>query len=144
MKLILAKALLVLAFMPAVNVAIAQPASLDELNQHVYGQEIMLEEYVHLMARQYGVSAFQMKVTIECESGWQVDVVNDQEQHSDGYHSSYGLGQFHPKTFAWFADEAGIYIPDIWNPLHQIEAMAWAFANGKQRHWTCWRNNFDT
>lgn len=123
---------------------IAEPLpELEQLNAGVYGEELTIREYVDFMADTYGVSAHEMKVTINCESGWNPGAINDQEQHSDGYHSSYGIAQYHPKTFASFAESAGIQNPDINNPFHQIEAMAWGFANGKQRHWTCWRNNFD-
>jgi len=149
MRILFTKALLV-TYLLTFNVAIAEPYHWLEprdCSETTYVEELVtrqdLERCVEDMAAKFGADAHQMKVTINGESSWRKRVVNDQEQHADGSTSSYHLCQFHPDTFMWMATEAGVENPDIENMYHQIQAMAWGFANGHARHWTVWRDNFE-
>lgn len=80
----------------------------------------------------FGVDTEVMTKVIKCESGFNPHVPGD-------HGAAYGLAQFHKGTFYGFAKEMGVRDYDYYNPLNQLEVMAWAFANGHQSHWTCFK-----
>jgi hypothetical protein len=106
--------------------------SLTLLNSTLaHGQEMTIPEEIKLYADSYGASYTQMMTTIKCESGFNTDIYGD-------HGAAYGLGQFHKATFYAFAKEMSIDA-DYYNYHDQIKVMAWAFANNKRGHWTCYR-----
>ena len=80
---------------------------------------------------QYAVSYDEMTRVMMCESTGKADAVGD-----NGL--AFGLFQFHENTFNLFSKELGEKL-DWKNSEHQIKLASWSFANGKQRHWTCYK-----
>ena len=67
---------------------------------------------------------------IQCESGW--------DNSKIGKAGEVGLAQFMPATWKMFNEIRGTNL-DIYNEKDQIEMIGWAFENGYQNHWTCWK-----
>ena len=67
----------------------------------------------------------------QCESSHRKTAVGDGGM-------AYGEWQFWETTFRMFEQEAGLSGLEYKNPLHQDIIGAWALANGKGRHWTCY------
>lgn len=68
---------------------------------------------------------------VQCESGFRTDV------YSRG-RISYGVAQFRESTFDWFSKMKGEKL-DYYSPYDQLDLLAWAFSNGYQKHWDCYR-----
>ncbi|MCP5496948.1 MAG: transglycosylase SLT domain-containing protein [Leptospiraceae bacterium] len=76
----------------------------------------------------YGCQKAVVQFIMMCESRGNPKALNNIGPYK-------GLFQFTDDTFQSFSIQAGLKNADIWNPYHQIEAAAWAFANGKGSHW---------
>jgi len=76
-----------------------------------------------------------MDRVIDCESKWRTDVWGD----LDKPYPAYGIAQFQERTFLWMSEEAGFEGLEWKNPYDQIKIMKWAFENGYEHHWSCWR-----
>lgn len=68
---------------------------------------------------------------IQCESGWR--------QEARGAAGEIGIAQFMPATWKYFNDIRGTSL-DIYSSDDQLDMIIWAFNNGYQSHWTCYRN----
>lgn len=88
--------------------------------------KVYYERLVDEYATAYGVSAYQMKGTIECESGWNPNAEGDSGR-------SIGLVQIHLPAHPATDEEARA-------PEFAILFMAENFSRGNQHLWTCWRD----
>lgn len=100
----------------------------------VEAEEVPLQEtykrYADVMANTYGVSAKTLRSVIQCESGW--------NQSARGKAGGIGIAQYMKKTWNLFEKEFGEDL-DIYSARDQLKLTAWAFSEGKQKAWTCWR-----
>ena len=76
-----------------------------------------------------------MKDVIQCESGWTHTINGNIIRGKAG---EYGICQFMPSTWKMFNLIRGTNL-DIMDRDEQIDMMVWAFNNGYQNHWTCYR-----
>ena len=67
---------------------------------------------------------------IQCESGW--------DNSARGKAGEIGLAQFMPDTWRLFNKIRNTNL-DIYNENDQLEMIIWAFQNGYENHWTCYR-----
>jgi hypothetical protein len=78
-----------------------------------------------------------LKALASCESGVDPSEINPMD--TNGL-PSIGLFQYQQKTWDWWTS---IIDPnkswDIMNPYHQIQVTLWAFEQGYQHHWGCWK-----
>lgn len=81
----------------------------------------------------YNIDPIMAVKVINCESGFK-----HKNLYGDGG-LAYGIAQFHRGTFDLFKKEAGVPELEYTNEDHQIELFSWAMANGKERHWSCWK-----
>lgn len=97
-----------------------------------------MPELVDFYAEKHGVDKVIMNRVVKCESSYNPNAVNMQDSHklSQG---SHGIAQFSRETFAQFAKEMGEEYTDPYNPREALDVMGYALANGKGRHWTCFR-----
>jgi len=102
----------------------------ETISDKILGEKEIQNLILHYSA-QYAVSAEEMTRVMMCESSGKADAIGD-----NGL--AFGLFQFHENTFNLFSKELGEKL-DWKNPEHQIKLASWSFANGKQRHWTCWK-----
>lgn len=73
----------------------------------------------------------------DCESGFDVSAVNTGYTAADGSHPT-GVFQFIRSTYLAMAAGAGLpEADDRLVPERNIQAAAWAFANGHGGHWAC-------
>lgn len=93
-----------------------------------------IQNLIVTYATQYGVSPSYLLAVAKCESGYNPGAYNPRD--TDGL-PAVGLFQYKTRTFNWFASESGLAVNDIWNPHHQAQLTAWAFANGLASHWGC-------
>lgn len=70
---------------------------------------------------------------IQCESHW--------DNSRIGKAGEIGLAQFMPKTWKWMSKISGFY-GDINNAEDQVSLMIWAWNNGYQNHWVCYKKLF--
>ena len=68
-----------------------------------------------------------------CESRLRPDAWNK----SDPKGGAKSVFQFLQPTFDAFSKEMK-FKGDVWNPDDNIRVAAWAFANGKEKHWSCY------
>ena len=86
-------------------------------------QEIDPEGYINALDSEI------LKV-LRCESGL--------DNSKRGKAGEIGIAQFMPTTWEMFNEIRGTNL-DIYNTKDQIEMIIWAFQNGYQNHWTCYR-----
>lgn len=67
---------------------------------------------------------------ITCESGW--------NQREIGKAGEIGMGQYLPLTWAYFNKLRGTNL-DIKSGSDQLDMTIWAFRNGYQCHWSCYK-----
>jgi hypothetical protein len=109
----------------------------------VQTEPLSLRSFAEGVAAQYHLRNIpHFLKTIECESHWRTDVYGDNGM-------AYGPAQFWKTTFEEFTVRAikkGHKFEhfDYYNEYHQIELMAWAYANGLDWHWTCSEKVADT
>lgn len=87
-----------------------------------------------------GLSPIKRQV-IYCESGGKQ--FKDNGEVLRGQAGEYGIGQFMPSTWEWFNEirykkDSSQYL-DILVARDQIDMLSWAFDNGYESHWTCYR-----
>lgn len=99
-------------------------------------KESLIRE-IQRQAEAYKVSFHEMYVVAKCESGFDPKAHNPADPNS----GSYGIYQYQLGTFKSFAEEMGREM-DVHDPYDQIEVTAWAFSQGLQNHWTCYKMNF--
>ena len=87
------------------------------------------KEQLKYFANQYGSDYTTLNRVVTCESGWRSTAIGD-------HGLAYGFFQFHKPTFEVFAKEMGI-TADYYSAQDNLKVGAWAFAHGKQSHWTC-------
>lgn len=108
--------------------------TLEVTNPQPAHRIITTRELINMKVEQastkYGVSEDLLHSIIKCESGYRVDVYGDGGK-------AFSLLQFHKPTFEMFKKQAGMEQLSYTSWEDQIELGAWAFANGKQSHWTC-------
>lgn len=79
--------------------------------------------------------------TLQCESGFKH--YNSDGSVMRGNDGEFGIGQFMKGTWGWFTDlrrKEKLPLLDILNPADQIKMVAWAWDNGFQEHWSCYKN----
>lgn len=104
----------------------------------VPASRVSAEDYIaaiHDAAARYGAPAGWMVDVMYCESGGDPEAVGH-KLNINGTRD-IGLFQINELTWLWWCDEGGFNGLNIWNPWHQIEVAAWAFANGYACHWLC-------
>jgi hypothetical protein len=67
---------------------------------------------------------------IQCESGFDNTAI--------GLAGEIGMAQFMPSTWDLWNKQRGTNL-EIHRIQNQINMMVWAFKNGLERHWTCYR-----
>jgi len=95
---------------------------------------LAVDKKINLWAFRYDVNKDLMTRVAICESGLNPLAVGDNG-------TSLGLFQYKQRTFDWFSDMSGIR-GDIWDEDTQIELTAWAFSQGLQHHWSCYKNHY--
>ena len=78
-------------------------------------------------AVQYGIDPARFLKTIECESGFNPNIVGDNG-------TSFGIAQFHYPLRDW-----GFTREQAMQPLFALAQAAKAFSEGQARRWTCYR-----
>lgn len=112
------------------NALIPRVQAFEEPKRELVLPEAAVRDLAQFYAKEHGSDAKVLVEVMRCESGFKPEVVGD-------HGNAYGIGQFWPRTFDMFKNEAGLPELEYKRPLDQINLMAWAFANGKERHWTC-------
>lgn len=83
------------------------------------------------LADYYGENDISLvQEVLRCESGF--------KQEARGNAGEIGIAQYMPKTWALFNKIRGTNL-DINNISDQLEMTFWAFNQGYESHWTCWR-----
>lgn len=97
-----------------------------------------IEPTIKKYALEYGVSEYQMKVTLMCESANGNYLNNKQSDiHRNGVReNSWGIAQI---NLRWHPEVTKAQALD---PVFSVRFMAKRFAIGKQDEWTCYRDNF--
>lgn len=124
MKIIIKAYIICTVALLSLNNSIAQAPKPDE---PLFPSEY--KEQLKYFADKYGSNYNVMSRVINCESGWRPDVYGDSGK-------AFSLAQFHKPTFEAFSKEMGLVL-DYYIPTDQLQVMSWAFANGKESHWTC-------
>lgn len=107
-----------------------EPFSQDfQTNEQIY------RPFVEEMAIKYGVSAYQMAETINCESRWD-PTIQSYHVRNGVRENSWGIVQIH------LTAHPNISKKQATDPYWSIEWMAQQFAKGNQRAWTCWKMRF--
>lgn len=97
-----------------------------------------VKQEVDTQAKAFHTFADKMHTTVNCESQYNVKAYN----RSDPYGGAIGVAQFLRPTFEKYAPLAGVTNPDIWNPVHQLQTMAYMFSIGEAKQWTCYRAHY--
>lgn len=97
-----------------------------------------VSQEVDKQAKAFHTFADKMHTTIDCESQYNVRAHNK----SDPYGGAFGVAQFLTPTFNKYAPLAGVENPDIHNPEHQLQTMAYMFSIGEAKQWTCFRLHY--
>lgn len=129
---------------PAVAHAPTEPVQ-PTVEEYAEKTKSELISIVDELAAQYGVSAYDMKRVINCESGWQPEI---QSQHTytvgqaqrnpqwgivaGEQERSFGLVQIHLPAHPTVEEYQAT------DPYFAIEFMAYWFSQGKQSWWTCY------
>lgn len=90
-----------------------------------------IKEAIVKFAVKYGAEKSHLMQTIACESSFR--------QSARGAAGEIGLAQFMPMTWKYFNSLRGTDL-DIHNIEDQLDMTAWAFSEGYQTHWSCWKN----
>jgi len=99
-----------------------------QTNIHYYPQFTVLASLAHLYPK-------DMRDTLTCESNW----IGGKWGDLDLQYPVYGIAQFQNRTFNWMKKEAGWDWMEWKNDEHQLQLMEWAFEQGYQEHWSCWK-----
>jgi len=86
-----------------------------------------------LIARLGGKHAPIMERVAYCESGLRHEGVYGDNS------LAYGTFQYHRGTFEWFNKRATTTPLNYYDLYDQVWLTAWAFDNGLESHWTCWK-----
>lgn len=119
--------LLTVILVPVVTLLI--PRHLHYETVEAYYIPTSIPEITNKFAKQYGVNPEHLAKVMKCESN------GKQTARGDGNHA-IGVFQFHESTFNLFEKQMGEDL-DINSYYDQIKLTSWAFAHGKQKHWTC-------
>lgn len=98
--------------------------------------EVGIDEMIAIYASRRGLSAEKtslMVKVIDCESDFNPNAYNPHDPNS----GSRGIAQFQNGTFKHFSKEAGLKDPDVWNPAHSLDVMAYMFSKNLEKHWSC-------
>lgn len=98
-------------------------------------QPTNVEQIVREAARKYGISEDYFVSIAMCESTLNPNAVN-YGYYAGGGHPT-GLFQYLPETWNRIGGRSPYGVRDIYNPVHQAEVTAWAFANGYAGEWAC-------
>lgn len=79
----------------------------------------------------YKIPRGQLDRVVKCESNYR--------QSARGAAGEIGAAQFLPSSWQYFQNLSGKHHLSIHSASDQIELAAWAFANGYQHHWTCYK-----
>lgn len=107
--------------------AIYAPGSILEQTPTTESLKLALSYY----CRKYGGNYYELYRVIQCESGFDYKARNKNSTAS-------GLAQFLNGTWKQFNKTRKTDL-DKDNPYDQIEMITWAFANGLQSHWECFK-----
>lgn len=77
----------------------------------------------------------ELLATIRCESSFEYDAV--------GKAGEIGAAQFMPSTWKLWNKKRNTNL-DIYSTKDQLNMLAWAFKNGFQHHWSCFKKYFST
>jgi len=103
----------------------------EQLTIRTLTEDERLKLYLYEQVKYDWVKFEEIKKVITCESEWKVDAVGDGGK-------AVSLCQYHLPTFEQFQKKSGIE-GDYYNPYTQIKLTVWAWDNGLQRHWTCYK-----
>ena len=104
--------------------------TIDLLKLQLANIEYSIPEKIAIEAKLQGVDPAILVEVSRCESNFNNLAVGD-------HGKARGLFQFWRGTFDTFKEEAGMPQLEYTNENDQIKLAAWAFANQKQSHWTC-------
>lgn len=93
-----------------------------------------IEQEIRTAANKYGVSYYKMYKTVQCESGFVIDI----KSHWPG-EDSWGLAQFHLPSRNRTAEGKVITKEMALDPVIALDAMAYHFSQGNAKAWTCAR-----
>lgn len=132
---------LALLAMPAV--AGGEPPSMPLIATQMPATEALvlkmdIDEVIALFASKHGLSdedAELMKKVVFCESSNNPKAFNPHDPNS----GSKGIAQFQDATFAHYAKEVGLVDPDVWNPFHSLDVMAYMFSKNEHGQWSCYK-----
>ena len=98
-----------------------------------------IKQEIRAAADKYGVSYERMDKTIQCESGYNINI---QSHHilSYGREQSYGIAQWHIPAGNRNAEGVLITKEMALDPIQALDAMAYYFSIGKASSWTCYRD----
>ena len=113
---------------PKLNYEIREESVVRQTNIHYYPQFTVLASLAHLYPK-------DMRDTLTCESNW----IGGKWGDLDLQYPVYGVAQFQNRTFNWMKKEAGWDWMEWKNDEHQLQLMEWAFEQGYQEHWSCWK-----
>jgi len=118
----------------APQTAVTSPEGTTTLSECVFGKINI--PYIPIVI----TSGSIVSEVIQCESGWKHYDKNGNVKVGDTHlqNHSYGICQFQIRTWETFNKERGTNL-DIMSRDDQLDMIDWAFKNGKQNHWTCFR-----
>ena len=136
-------------FLLGIFIGIALILTITNTSIEVKNSEDLVESFLYANAPHYladytvyGSIAYtiseEQRETITCESGWRQYKKNGEILRGDT--GEYGIAQFMDETFEWFRTMSGMNELSIYNAEDQIILMKWAFENGYEDHWTCYRD----
>jgi hypothetical protein len=105
---------------------------LESLSENPKIEEI--KSAIVYIAVKYGLDESQLYQTILCESGFKYDAKNPTSAAS-------GVAQFMPSTWKIWNEERGTDL-NYYSPRDQLDMMGWAWHNGYQKHWECFKMYF--
>ena len=93
-----------------------------------------INQEIETAAKKYGVSAAQMKATVQCESQYRTGIKSNFTGED-----SWGLAQFHLPSRNRTADGKVMTKAMAIEPTIALDTMAYMFSQGNARAWTCAR-----
>lgn len=90
---------------------------------------------ISYVAKKYLIDDRPLIKTLECESGFNNEAI--------GKAGEIGIAQFMPGTWEMWNKERGLTL-EIHRVQNQLDMAAWAFKQGYQKHWTCWKMYFSS
>ena len=93
-----------------------------------------LKDYLAQLVTKYGLDGGNYKQiynVIVCESNFKIDTYSKNK-------ISFGIAQFTSDTWSDFNKERKTDL-NYYNPFDQLDMMVWAFKNGYNERWDCFR-----